>query len=238
MKISDPWELTRGNVLSEAEAIQLLRSLRGHATDRPSEGAVARRLDELIVRALLFSGLRNSEFCALRMRDVEIAESRQSFTVGKRGRGRRTVYLPAALGRLIRRFINETRPELLPEGVQPNDQSQPLVFNENRKPFERNGLYRRVVRVLKNHGMGEKASVRLLRHSYGYLAYLRTGGNLLFVQRQLGHAHPRVTAVYAKLVDESYPELADRVGGLAELDTPVPKPAPQRQYAKFDCEID
>ena len=44
-------------------------------------------------------------------------------------------------------------------------------------------------------------------------AYLRTGGNLLFVQRQLGHAHPMVTSIYAQFVDESYAALADRVMG-------------------------
>ena len=59
-------------------------------------------------------------------------------------------------------------------------------------------------------GLGERASVQLLRHTYGYLAYKRTGGSLLFVQRQLGHAHPMVTAIYAQFVDESPTALAER----------------------------
>jgi hypothetical protein len=66
-----------------------------------------------------------------------------------------------------------------------------------------------VVRILTEAGLGDRASVQLLRHTYGYLAYLRTGGNLLFTQRQLGHAHPIVTSIYAQFVPESYSQLAE-----------------------------
>ena len=85
------------------------------------------------------------------------------------------------------------------------------MFNERRQPYERTGLYRRVVRILTAAGLKDRASVQLLRHTYGYLAYLKTGGNLLFVQRQLGHAHPMVTVVYARFVDESYADMANMI---------------------------
>ena len=107
--------------------------------------------------------------------------------------------------------MEETRPALLPAHVNPADLSQPLVFNDRRKPYERTGLYRRVKRILGDAGLGSRASVQLLRHTYGFLAYKYTGGNLLFVQGQLGHAHPMITSVYARLVDESYEEMAERV---------------------------
>ncbi len=77
--------------------------------------------------------------------------------------------------------------------------------------MERTGLYRRVVRILTTAGLGDRASVQLLRHTYGYLAYKRSGGNLLFVQRQLGHAHPMVTSIYAQFVEESYEAIAEMV---------------------------
>ena len=69
--------------------------------------------------------------------------------------------------------------------------------------------------------------MQLLRHTYGYLAYLRTGGNLLFTQRQLGHAHPIVTSIYAKFVPESYSELAEML--IAE---PTNSAKTRRQPAK------
>ena len=88
---------------------------------------------------------------------------------------------------------------------------QPLLINDRGRPFDRTSLYRRVVRILEAVGLGDRASVQLLRHTYGYLAYKRSGGNLLFVQRQMGHAHPMVTSVYAQFVEESYAEIANRV---------------------------
>ena len=92
------------------------------------------------------------------------------------------------------------------------DDEAPLFVTERGRAFERTGLYRRVVRVLTEAGLGERASVQLLRHTYGYLAYLATGGNLLFVQRQLGHAHPMITSIYAQFAEESYAGMADAIG--------------------------
>jgi integrase len=86
--------------------------------------------------------------------------------------------------------------------------------------------------------LGDRANVQLLRHTYGYLAYVRTGGNLLFVQRQLGHAHPATTAAYAKLVKESYADLAERI-----LPAEGPTVVHQRSGGvklrpQLDCSID
>ena len=101
-------------------------------------------------------------------------------------------------------------------------------------PYDRTSLYRRVVRILTSAGLGDRASVQLLRHTYGYLAYKRTHGNLLFVQQQLGHAHPMVTAIYAQFVKFSYSDLADNVGGRAVgMETPPSKqPAHLRHLRK------
>lgn len=234
MTTDGQWKLTSESVLSVQEVVRLLSSLRRDE----GGGDVRQSLDEVVINALLFSGMRNSEFCGLELRDVRSESDGDVFVVRRAERVSRVVHVPARVGRMVARYVDRVRPGLLPDGVAADDESQPLLFNEHRRPYERNGLYRRVVRILTQHGFGEKASVRLLRHSYGYLAYLQTGGNLLFVQRQLGHAHPRVTAVYAKLVDESYPKLADRVGELADL---APWPSAEITVPKrveFDCEID
>ena len=98
--------------------------------------------------------------------------------------------------------------------------------------YDRTALYRRVVRILTAHGLRDRASVQLLRHSYGYLAYLGTGGNLLFVQKQLGHAHPMVTAIYADFVTFDEAALADRVDPLAATSRPASKLSPSTSSRK------
>ena len=205
-----PWQITADMFLSADEVARLLGHLRQAAPHRAKlPPSVA--LDRLIVEALLFSGLRTSEFCDLTLGDTVIGRGQSVFVVRGRGHTGRTVHVPRRLSLLVRRFARDIRPAFLPANVEPGDLAQPLVFNERRRPYERTGLYRRVRRVLGDAGLGERASVQLLRHTYGYLAYQRSGGNLLFVQRQLGHAHPMVTAVYARLVPESYPAIAERI---------------------------
>src|SRR5258708_9932507 len=203
-----PWQITRQMFLSEDEIDGLLLHLSRQV--RRAEGAsVAAHVDEVIIRSLLFSGLRNSEFCGLTLKNTLVGTGESVFLVRGTPREDRTVYVPAELSGLIRRFVAKIRPHCLPAGASPNDLSMPLVLNERGRPYERTGLYRRVVRILTEAGLKERASVQLLRHTYGYLAYKRSHGNLLFAQRQLGHAHPSVTSIYAHFVDESYADLAD-----------------------------
>jgi integrase len=135
---------------------------------------------------------------------------------------------------LIESFVRNVRPETLPQGVSANDTAQPLIFNERGRPYERTNLYRRVVRILTAAGFADRASVQLLRHTYGNLAYKRTRGNLLFVQRQLGHAHPMVTAIYEQFVEFSYSGLADEVE-LTEGAAPQTK-VTKRRRAKRDLQ--
>lgn len=204
----EPWEITEEMFLSEEEVTCLLDWLAVETAD----GATTAVVDRVIVEGLLFSGLRTTEFCRLRVRDTIVGHGESAFRVEERAREPRTVFVPAVVSERITAFVRDVRPGLL-KGGDPDDVDGPLVPNTRGKPYERTSLYRRVVRVLSAAGLGDRASVQLLRHTYGFLAYKRSGGNLLFVQRQLGHAHPMVTAVYARFADESYSALADRVAG-------------------------
>lgn len=219
-----PWIVTREMFLSVEEVDHLLMHVRAESERATGRRRVSACLDCLIVEGLLFSGLRNSEFCKLRVADTIIGTGESVFVVrDKRGRDR-TVFVPAAVSLLAAVYFDHTRPACLPDTVDPDDRSQPLVFHERRRPYERTGLYRRVVRILTGAGLGSRASVQLLRHTCGYLAYLRTGGNLLFVQRQLGHAHPMVTSIYAEFVEESYQAMAERVFGTPAVAQPLAGP--------------
>ena len=211
--MSSSWELTRDMFLSCREVETLLDHVRSACKSTSQPGRTGAELDRLIVESLLFSGLRTTEFCHLTVGDTIMGQGNSVFVIsGLRGRDR-TVHIPREVSWLVERFCREVRTGLLPADVAPGDLSQPFVFGQRKNPMERTGLYRRVVRVLTAAGLGDRASVQLLRHTYGYLAYKRSGGNLLFVQRQLGHAHPMVTSIYAQFVEESYESIAELVYG-------------------------
>lgn len=200
--MDEPWHLTRSSFLDEVEVSELLRLLRSEGS---SEAERSLRLtDRLIVEGLLFSGLRNSEFCALACQETVIGLRKSVFQVVGTRKQDRTVHVPRFVSELVEEYSRDVRPRMLREEFDPDDLSLPLLVNERGRPYERTSLYRRVLRILSDIGFGARASVQLLRHTYGYLAYKQTGGNLLFVQRQLGHAHPMVTSVYAEFV--SFPE--------------------------------
>lgn len=209
-----PWTITRDMFLSLEEVQRLVAFLRAAAPDREPVRDDA-LIDRVVIETLLWTGLRSSEFCRLAFGDAMTGDPLPRLVVRQRASGIREVYIPRDLARLISRYAESCRPRLLPPGARPGDRRQPLFLHERQRPFERTGLYRRVVSVLDRAGLGGRASVQLLRHTYGYLAYLRTGGNLLFVQRQLGHAHAMVTAVYAQFVEEDYAALATRVANIA-----------------------
>jgi integrase len=198
------WDITPDMFLTEGEAARLLRLIRESSAHAP--GDAARFLDRVIIETLLFTGMRCSELCEAVLDQIELRARGGHIDAGRK-KDRRRIYIPAMLASLLREYVRSARPQL----IRPGNHPPHLILNERGNPYERTGLYRRVVRVLGEAGLHEKASVQVLRHTYGYLAYLRTGGNLLFVQRQLGHAHPMVTSVYARLVPENYPQLADRV---------------------------
>lgn len=204
----DPWKITRDTFLSSEELQGLLLHLRQQAADDDESHPTA-ATDELIIHSLVYSGLRNSEFCRLKLQDTILGTGESTFVVRGTPREDRTVRVPRALSDLIVRYAREIRPKLLPAGADPHDLALPLVINERGRAYERTSLYRRVVRLLTSAGLAERASVQLLRHTYGFLAYVRTGGNLLFVQRQMGHAHPMVTSIYAAFAHEDYAALAD-----------------------------
>lgn len=206
-----PWEITADMFLSESEVDALLAYLR-QQTSSP-EPPLRAVVDRLIIEILLFSGLRNSELCHLTVADTTESRVESAIQVTGTPRQDRLVYLPRDLCDAIAHFVKSIRPKCVPKGMSPQDRNQALILNERGKPYDRTALYRRVTRILTEAGLGDRASVQLLRHTYGYLAYKRSGGNLLFVQKQLGHAHPMVTAVYAQFVDFSYSDLADSVGG-------------------------
>ncbi|MBS0205999.1 MAG: site-specific integrase [Planctomycetes bacterium] len=208
-----PWEITDDMFLNEDESTRLLADLAQRETEADSESRSTAAVDRLIVELLLYSGLRNSELCRLRVMDTIIGHGESALKVCGTPKQDRTVYVPQATSRLIQRFVDQVRPDCLPAGSDAGDLRLPLILNERGNAYDRTALYRRVVRILTQAGLGERASVQLLRHTHGFLAYKRTGGNLLFVQRQLGHAHPMVTAVYAQFVNHPPAELAELAGG-------------------------
>src|SRR5947208_785060 len=97
-----PWQITRQMFLSEEEVELLLARVAGRVRKAATD-AVAPGVDEIIIHSLLFSGLRNSEFCRLTLADTVIGPNQSMFVVRGTPREDRTVFIPTSLGGLVAR---------------------------------------------------------------------------------------------------------------------------------------
>jgi hypothetical protein len=134
-----------------------------------------------------YAGLRVSEAAALDWPDVDV-EAKRARILGKGQKTRLVALSPLLID------------QLLP------DTGGNVVAGAEHKPYSAAQLQRRVNRAIKAAGVD--ATFHQLRHRYGTIAYQATG-DLLAVGRQMGHASPVTTAVYAAASDE----VADQIAG-------------------------
>lgn len=135
-----------------------------------------------------YAGLRVSEAAALDWSDVDV-EAKRARILGKGQKSRLVALSPI----LIDQLLPDTGGNVVAAGGDPNSAAQ---------------LQRRVNRAIAAAGVD--ATFHQLRHRYGTIAYQATG-DLLAVGRQMGHASPVTTAVYAAASDEVADRIAEAV---------------------------
>lgn len=137
--------------------------------------------DRAIVAVLLDSGLRASELCDLQLEDLDLQMGRLLVRRGKGGKGR-VVYL----GKLARRALWK------------------WLGKRGNNPGPLFGLSVDGLRQLFD-GLEDRSGVRnlhahRLRHTFA-TEFLRNGGNLLGLQRLLGHSSLQMVKRYAAIAE-------------------------------------
>jgi len=156
--------------------------------------------DRALFELLYSSGLRVSELCDVRWRDLDAGEGLLRVT----GKGSKTRIVPVgakALGALA---------ALKTQDVP--DESDPLVRARGRKPLTPNGVRARLKRRAQQQGVWKRVYPHLLRHSCAS-HLLESSGDLRAVQELLGHADIGTTQIYthldfqhlAKVYDAAHP---------------------------------
>lgn len=131
-----------------------------------------------------YAGLRVSEAAALEWRDIDLERNRAR-VVGKGGKTREVALSPVLVD------------QLLPD-------TGGNVVTGISQAYSAGVLQRRINRAIASAGVD--ATFHQLRHRYGTIAYQATG-DIIAVGRQMGHASPTTTAVYAAANDD----VADRI---------------------------
>ena len=149
-----------------------------------------RKRDRLIVLLLYGAGLRVSELCNLRRKDVDL-ERNLIVVRGGKGAKDRVVPIPAFLGDAIRDYL-ESR----------EDDSEYLIVEDRRRNKDRLST-KTVWHLLKKYG--ERAGVEVtphkLRHSFA-THMLENGVDIRAIQELLGHSNLSTTQIYTKVTVE------------------------------------
>ncbi len=179
--------LTREQVVALLAACDK-RRYNTHGREYEARRPTATR-DRAIVTVLLDTGLRASELCALTIADYIKEEGKLIVRCGKGGRGRQ-VYLGAAAQRALWRSLMR-RPERRPD--------EPLFVTSEGRPFDRQ-LLRQLIARLGEHAGIPHLHPHTLRHTFA-TEFLRNGGNLLSLQRLLGHRSLEMVKRYASIAE-------------------------------------
>jgi integrase/recombinase XerD len=164
--------------LSEPEVERLL--------DRPVAAEPRRLRDRALLELLYGCGLRASEACGLRMRDVNADEGIVRVT-GKGGK-ERDVPLGGAAADALGRYLRNGRPRL---GAPATDS---VFVSVRGRPLGPTDVRRALRRELTAAGLAER-SPHALRHTFA-THLLEHGADLRSIQELLGHASVGTTQVY------------------------------------------
>jgi integrase/recombinase XerD len=162
----------------------------------PTKGSTPKALrDRALLDLLYATGMRVSEAIALRVDDLDIAESRVS-CVGRDGKTRQLPLTPRALESLSL-YVEKGRDGLL------QDRAETILFlNQRGYPLTRQGLWLIIKSYAEAAGLGPGVTPHTMRHSCAAHRVAR-GADLQQVRELLGHANISTTQVYADIVSSS-----------------------------------
>nr|BDD44566.1 tyrosine recombinase XerC [bacterium] len=172
--------------ITDQEESDLLRCLRDNRTK-----AHALR-DTAIIHLLLDTGIRVGELVGLNLDDVDGKHLRV-----RRAKGGSPIakFLPARTRKAIETFVRKERPRLEKAGS-----SDALFLNQQGTRLHSRAVQLLVPVWIERAGITKTVTPHTLRHTFA-TSLLNKTGNLLLVQKALGHRNVTTTQVYAHVAD-------------------------------------
>jgi integrase/recombinase XerD len=160
----------------------------------------------LCLSMLAVTGLRVSELCALKVRDVCI-ESGQISVLGKGARERIVIIANQAVRTSLARYV---------ESVTASDPDAALFYNSRGRALTAQCFRLRLHSLVKRSRLGKRVTPHMLRHTAATLL-LEGGVDIRFVQKLLGHASIATTQIYTHVSDIALRVALERADVLRSL---------------------
>lgn len=163
--------------------------------------------DRALFELLYSSGLRVSELCGVRWRDLDVDGGLLRVT----GKGSKTRIVPVGAKALEALAVLRTQDAC--------EDADPLVRGRGGKPLTPNGVRARLKKRAQAQGVWKRVYPHLMRHSCAS-HLLESSGDLRAVQELLGHADIATTQIYthldfqhlAKVYDAAHPRAKRKTG--------------------------
>jgi integrase/recombinase XerC len=146
--------------------------------------------DHAAMELLYGSGLRASELCTLRLRDLDL-ERGQARVLGK-GRKERVTQIGAPAREALEAWLRARR------GLAKPTSPDSVFLAKGGKPLSRQALATLVKKWVRREGLPLRTSPHTLRHSFA-THLVKNGADLRAVQEMLGHASIDTTQIYTGL---------------------------------------
>ena len=172
----------------------------------PTDNALGKR-DRALLELMYSSGLRLAETCALRWRDLDLADGLVRVT----GKGSKTRIVP--VGRHAREALSAWRVESSAANDAAHvDAERPVFPGRGGAAISPRAIQLRLRQLAQQQGIWKRVHPHLLRHSFASHV-LESSGDLRGVQELLGHADIATTQIYthldfqhlAKVYDAAHP---------------------------------
>jgi|GEM_PF-1523822 integrase/recombinase XerD len=163
----------------------------------------------VMLKLMLYSGLRISEATNLKFSDVE--DSTLVLRQTKNGSVRRK-HLKNEIAKMLKIYINARRNKY-PLNEAPSGSEDYLfstLYKGIYKSYTRQGVNKIVKKLAKQVGITKRISCHTLRHSFA-VRFLNRGGSLIGLKNYLGHKDIKTTSIYTHVSDEQLKEELERL---------------------------
>ena len=143
--------------------------------------AAPRRKGRLILALLYSSGLRVSELCALKVKDLELDKRRAWVRKGKGAKDRLVILSKAVCKDLEEHLKGKSQLYLFPGG--------------DRGTLAPRAIQKMIQRTARRAGIQKRVTPHILRHSFA-THLLEAGTDIRLIQELLGHSNLQTTQIY------------------------------------------
>ena len=180
-----------------ADLADALQTGSGLSKDQLKYQAYTSKRNYAIFLTFIGTGLRLSELCNLNLAATNLGKG--CFEVNRKGNKETVVYFNSEITDALNDYIQNERPRYA------HNNSEALFLSIQGKRISTRAvqnLVEKYMKILQNLGHNTAGfSAHKMRSTFATLL-LRETDNLAIVQDALGHADPRTTRIYAKVLDE------------------------------------